>query len=261
MATALNNLTTFNGTSAWQTFIVQFESSAKILKWNQEEKLLYLGVSLKDAAADFAYNEIGEEERNTFDKLKDALADRFSDHRTPAFFQNLLERRNFLSSETTAEYATDLKRLVVKSFPTADQTTRDAIGFKQFLRGLPDQSMVSQVGIMAMPPTVDKARAALDQLLNLRDNVCVPGQKVASVATDQLVREIRELKDDIRSLITSQREPFRQSVHEPRPRQSVPEPRSYRRAEPRCYNCNQTGHISRNCPNRRPGGRNPQRLN
>ena len=110
-----------------------------------------------------------------------------------------------LSSETTAEYATDLKRLVVKSFHHADQTTRDAIGFKQFLRGLPDQSMVSQVGIMAIPPTVDKARAALDQLLNLRDNVCTPVQMVASVTTDQLSSEVSDLREVLRSFVTSRR--------------------------------------------------------
>ena len=73
----LNNLPTFSGTSSWQTFDAQFESFAKYCKWNDDEKLIFLGLALKDAAAEFAYSELSDFDRDNYRKLRSSLQNRY----------------------------------------------------------------------------------------------------------------------------------------------------------------------------------------
>ena len=64
----------------------------------------------------------------------------------------------------------DIKRLKHKGYPTADETTRDTINVRHFLRGLNDQTLAVAVG-MKDPKTIDDAHEMVETYNSLRDDV------------------------------------------------------------------------------------------
>ena len=74
------------------------------------------------------------------------------------------------AKEKLADYVADIKRLVIKGYPTADAQTREKINVRHFLKGLPDQQTAVSVG-MREPATIDEARQILEMYNSLRDEV------------------------------------------------------------------------------------------
>ena len=58
-----------------------------------------------------------------------------------------LEARKLQPRERVSEFLADIRRLVLKSYPTADDQTRETIGVRHFLKGLPDQNTAVAVGM------------------------------------------------------------------------------------------------------------------
>ena len=52
-----------------------------------------------------------------------------------------LEIRKLQPKEKLADYVADIKKLVIKGYPTADAQTREKINVRHFLKGLTDQQM------------------------------------------------------------------------------------------------------------------------
>lgn len=110
------------------------------------------------------------------------MESRLKERRTSASYLNELEKRKFSSKEKLLEYAADIKRLVIKGYPTADELTRETINVRYFLKGLSDQQLAIAVG-MKDPKTVDDAREMVETYNSLRDDVG-RGQRIRSVNVD-----------------------------------------------------------------------------
>lgn len=110
------------------------------------------------------------------------MESRLKERRTSASYLNELENRKFSSKEKLLEYAADIKRLVIKGYPTADELTRETINVRYFLKGLSDQQLAIAVG-MKDPKTVDDAREMVETYNSLRDDVG-RGQRIRSVNVD-----------------------------------------------------------------------------
>ena len=74
-----------------------------------------------------------------------------------------LEGRRQQPQEKLSEYVADLRKLVIKGYPTANESTKETIVLHHFLKGLPDRQAAISVG-MTNPTTVEEARTALDTL-------------------------------------------------------------------------------------------------
>ena len=72
-----------------------------------------------------------------------------------------LNNRRKQVNEKLADYVADIKRLVIKGYPTADAQTRETINVRHFLKGLPDQQMAVAVG-MREPDSINEARRILE---------------------------------------------------------------------------------------------------
>ena len=72
--------------------------------------------------------------------------------------------------EKLADYVADIKRLVIKGYPTADAQIREKINVRHFLKRLPDQQTGMSVG-MGELATIDEARQILEMYNSLRDEV------------------------------------------------------------------------------------------
>ena len=69
---------------------------------------------------------------------------------------------------------------MLRSYPTADDRTRETIGMRQFLKGLPDQNTPVAVGMMD-PQTQEEAHTAWETYSSLREDLGRPPR--ARVAT------------------------------------------------------------------------------
>ena len=70
--------------------------------------------------------------------------------------------------ESLTEYTADIRQLVVKGYPTADEQTRETIALGHFVKGLNDHQMVLSVG-KCDPKTIEEARTAAEMYLALRE--------------------------------------------------------------------------------------------
>ena len=176
------------------------------------------------------------------------------------------------SKEKLADYVADIKRLVIKGYPTADSQTREKINVRHFLKGLPDQQMAVAVG-MREPGTIDEARQILEMYNSLKDEVkgsrvriVQPGEEVDSqFVTEKRLKEFgNEIKSNIGKRIDILSQKLDKSTGNTTRAKSPISPRqdqengAFGGARPkrqiRCYSCNGENHISRNCPNKQPQG-------
>lgn len=169
----------FDGKMSWDSFIKPFQSTALACRWTEQDKLFRLTSSLRGDAAEFVFNQLSPESTHAYGTLTRALESRFKERRTSASYLNELESRKFSSREKLLKYAADIKRLVIKGYPTADERTRETISVRCFLKGMSDQQLAVAVG-MKDPQTIDDAREMVETYNSLRDDVS-RGQKIRMV--------------------------------------------------------------------------------
>lgn len=169
----------FDGKMSWDSFIKPFQATAMACRWTEEEKLFRLTSSLRGEAAEYVFNQVSPEITESLSGLQRALESRFREKRTSASYLNELENRKFTAKEKLLEFAADIKRLVHKGYPTADEITKETLNVRYFLRGLNDQNIAVAVG-MKDPKTIDDAREMVETYYSLRDYVG-RNQKVRSV--------------------------------------------------------------------------------
>ena len=147
----------FDGKTSWESFFQPFEALAVACKWDQNEKLFRLTSCLRGEAAEYAFRQLPQDTLGDFAQLERALEARYKEKRTSSSYVAELENRRMQTKEKLADYVADIKRLVIKGYPTADAQTREKINVRHFLKGLPDQQMAVAVG-MREPSTIDEAR-------------------------------------------------------------------------------------------------------
>jgi hypothetical protein len=175
----------FNGKGRWTTFIRQFEAIALTAHWNQEEKLHYLLVSLKEEAAEYAFD-LEDEILGDYDALVHELSLRFRITHTRESSQQTFYNRKIKPNETLREYAADLKRLILRAFPRGiSPDVREDMTLKQFFDGLHDEDARFHVKSLQHPRNVDEAVGLVQQYYNY----CTKkGQTARSRPSGQLPR-------------------------------------------------------------------------
>ena len=178
---------TYDGATSWQSFILPFKSMADACGWSKEEKLFRLCNSLRGDAAEYAFAQLSGDVVGSYDLLEVALDTRFAEKRTTASYLAQLEGRKLQPKEKPAEYAADIKRLVIKGYPTADLQTKETIGLWYFLKGLQDPAMAVAVS-MKDPQTMEEARTAVDMYRSLQEDASKP-PRVRAIPTRKEYRE------------------------------------------------------------------------
>ena len=262
----------FDGKTSWESFFQPFEALAVACGWDRNEKLFRLTSCLRGEAAEYAFGQLPQDTLGNYTELERALEARYKEKRTSSSYVAELENRRMQPKEKLADYVADIKRLVIKGYPTADSQTREKINVRHFLKGLPDQQMAVAVD-MREPGTIDEARQILEMYNSLKDEVkgsrvriVQPGEEVDSqFVTEKRLKEFgNEIKSNIGKKIDILSQKLDKSTGNTTRAKSPISPRQDQengafggarpKTEIRCYSCNGENHISRNCPNKQPQG-------
>ena len=134
------------------------------------------------------------------------------------------------SGEALPVFVYDLKKLLARAMPELDQAAREPLLLHQFLTGLP-VAVSRQLRATGETYTLEAAIARAKLLMTIEDH----GQ-AAAVSKDSAMEQLREqvalLTEQVATLSTSN-----QAISQPRLRKL-----------PRCFKCNQVGHMQRECP-------------
>ena len=254
----------FDGKTSWESFVKPFKALQQSCNWDEEESLFRLQSSLRGEAAEFAFNQTTADTTASYRKLMQALETRYREHRNSSSYLAELESRKLQPKEKLAEYVSDIRKLVIKGYPTADDITRETINIRYFIKGLHDQQAALNIG-MKDPNTIEEARAILETNNSLRDEM-KGGARVREVhpakkpSSDDYVTESRLqiFGRDIKSSIGKKIDILSKQIKDSQARQNMkhqPQKEFVRTAlkDIVCYKCGETGHISRNCPQKDNG--------
>jgi hypothetical protein len=193
------------------------------------------------------------------------------------------------STETIENYAADLKKLYEKAYARRDPRTREEDLLRKFLDGLQDTKAASHVEFVKDPKSID---AAMDEVINFHEVHRKLNKPVRGVNHDCLSSEEEHNytvartagrpvnnpthhgetapKEDLEAKVaelTKQLEQLRNSKTSLGPNPVSNKTQHYGRSpqaqgfdrirsralEMRCFNCEQVGHMKRDCPHRYPG--------
>ncbi|KAL1435127.1 hypothetical protein MTO96_011257 [Rhipicephalus appendiculatus] len=207
---------TFDATTSWATFLVQFESVAALNGWTVQDKAQVLVVQLRAAAAEYL-EYIPQVIRSNYEALVSALKTRFGDRHLLQLYLTQLKhvQQGWRDLQELAAHVDSLSRKALSGCPTA---TVDLIAANSFVDAINNRN-VQRFVRLARPTDVPSALA-----IALQAEI----QEHSQAAEDPYRRPTYT---DVPS--GAQNSPAR--LHEPS-------------AMLRCYHCNDVGHFARNCP-------------
>ena len=207
---------------------------------------------------------MSEDDRKQIDAIKEELRKNFGKRKDELAAQREFHSRKLEPGETIGKYVRSLKKLAVEGFLKCVGAGLDSIIKGQFIEGLP--SDLSDQLSTALQYKV--AEASLVDVVNFASNwqkyqtretfqACEKTIHVAQVETDinRIVSEavetaVKGLEETISSMVDAQVNRIYKNTsldtnRNGRPQSRRPEPNSKR-----CFECNQVGHLRRNCPQR-----------
>ena len=249
----------FNGEDSWEGFVKPFEALMETCMWTNEERLFRLKSSLRGEAAEYAFSQTTPDTLSSYVQLMAALESRYKERRTSSSYLAELENRKLQPKEKLTEYVSDIRKLVIKGYPTADNITRETINVRHFIKGLQEQQAALHIG-MKDPKSIDDARLILETYNSLRDEVKSGATRVREVTAvtkptngsyvseDRLQEFGRDIKTSLGKKIDQLASKIADNTStKPEPYQSR-KPPAKKLSDVVCFRCGNMGHYSKSCP-------------
>ena len=215
----------------------RFEICCRANSWNAATQALKLPMLLEGEAL-AVWLELSEEQQKDYTATKEKLLSAMM----PMKFVSLDEfhRRKLRPGEALPVYLHDMKKLLAQAMPDLDKPARDQLLLHQFLAGVPEavsRQLRATGETTNLDTTVERARLLMT-IDNQGHSAAVAEKPVHTSEVEVLREQVAALTEQVVTLSTASRRTAN----------------SYQQRPRRCFGCNRTGHISRDCPYRRGQG-------
>ena len=146
---------TYDGTGSWLDYKSHFEMVSAVNNWNEQQKGLYLAVSLR-GQAQAILGDLPTDKKSEFKILVNALEERFAPPSQTELYRAQFRERRQKSTETLPELGQAIRRLANLAYPTAPRDVCETLAKEQFIDGLFDTDMRLRIK-QARPKTLNEA--------------------------------------------------------------------------------------------------------
>ena len=226
---------TYDGTTSWQDFLVQFEMISSVNQWNNAMKAYELATSLRGMAQGIV-TDIEPEKRLDYNRLVTALTSRFEPENQANMYKSQLNSIFRKSGQTLPELGQEIRRVTRLAYPTAPIEIRDQLAKDSFVRAVSDPKI--QLSIFQRDPkTIDDCiRFGLDY------EAFVMEQKRFNPKHGLRMQYETDLKEDDYSEIGLRLAKMSQQITDLTESQIKPKKRSME-----CFYCGVKGHFKKEC--------------
>ncbi|XP_075168511.1 uncharacterized protein LOC142240690 [Haematobia irritans] len=218
----------FDGSTSFDVFKFQFEMVACRNLWNDNDKAIELLLALKGNAADVIQS-IPAASRNNYNEVIAALQRKYGGEHKQDIFRMELRGRVQKSNETLQDFATEVERLVLLTYPGESHPLVDRIKIETFVNGIRD-------------PDIKCATYASQKATFAETVTFAHAQETARLLARPQIHKVRRVEtqcEETQSVIELVKEALRQIMQEMKQQAN--------KSRIKCYNCDKAGHLSREC--------------